>query len=46
MRPVMGHCHLGRGRLSLKPGHRERARAELSAATDLYLAMHMRFWQS
>ena len=46
MRPVMGHCHLGRAKLSLKLGHRERARAELSAATDLYLAMDMRFWQS
>ena len=44
MRPLMAHCHLGLGRLSLMLGRREQARIELSAAIDLYRAMEMSFW--
>jgi hypothetical protein len=44
MRPLMAHCHLGLGMLSLKSGRGERARSGLSAAVALYHAMEMRFW--
>jgi tetratricopeptide (TPR) repeat protein len=44
MRPLQAHCHLGLGTLYAKIGQREPARAELSAATDLYRAMEMTFW--
>ncbi len=44
MRPLVAHCHLGLGTLYLKIGRPEQARAELSAAIDLYRAMEMTFW--
>jgi tetratricopeptide (TPR) repeat protein len=44
MRPLQAHCHLGLGTLYAKTGQREQARAELSAAIDLYCAMDMTFW--
>jgi tetratricopeptide (TPR) repeat protein len=44
MRPLVAHCHLGLGRLSLKLGMGEQAHGELSAAIALYRAMEMRFW--
>ncbi len=44
MRPLQAHCHLGLGTLYSKTGQREQARAELSAAIDLYRAMEMTFW--
>ena len=44
MRPLQAHCHLGLGTLYAKIGRREQARAELSAAIDLYRAMEMTFW--
>ena len=44
MRPLQAHCHLGLGTLYAKTGQREQARAELSAAIDLYRAMEMTFW--
>jgi tetratricopeptide (TPR) repeat protein len=44
MRPLMAHCHLGRGRLSLRLGRKEQAHVELCAAIDLYRAMGMSFW--
>jgi class 3 adenylate cyclase/tetratricopeptide (TPR) repeat protein len=44
MRPLMAHCHLGLGTLYAKVGKREQARAQLSAAIDLYRAMDMAFW--
>jgi tetratricopeptide (TPR) repeat protein len=43
MRPLQAHCHLGLGTLYAKLGQREQARAELSAAIDLYRAMDMTF---
>jgi hypothetical protein len=44
MRPLLAHCHQGRGTLYAKTGRREQARAELSAAITLYRAMEMTFW--
>jgi class 3 adenylate cyclase/tetratricopeptide (TPR) repeat protein len=44
MRPLQAHCHLGLGSLYAKIDQREPARAELSAAIDLYRAMDMTFW--
>jgi lipoprotein NlpI len=44
MRPLQAHCHFGLGTLYTKIGRREHARAELSAAIDLYRAMEMTFW--
>jgi tetratricopeptide (TPR) repeat protein len=44
MRPLTAHCHRGLGIMYLRMGHREQARAEMSAATELYRAMEMTFW--
>jgi tetratricopeptide (TPR) repeat protein len=44
MRPLQAHCHRGLGTLYATIGRREPARAELSAAIDLYHAMDMAFW--
>jgi tetratricopeptide (TPR) repeat protein len=44
MRPLMAHCHRGLGTLFAKISRREQARAELSAAIELYRAMAMTFW--
>ncbi len=44
MRPLQAHCHLGLGNLYLKSGRRDEARAEQSAAIELYRAMDMTFW--
>jgi class 3 adenylate cyclase/tetratricopeptide (TPR) repeat protein len=44
MRPLVAHCHRGLGILHAKLGQWEKARAELSAAIDLYQAMEMTFW--
>ena len=44
MRPLQAHCHRGLGTLYAKTGRREQARAELSAAIELYRAMDMTFW--
>ena len=44
MRPLVAHCHLGLGSLSLKLGRREQARTDLSQALELFRAMQMTFW--
>ena len=44
MRPLVAHFHLGLGTLYAKTGQRERARAELSTAIEMYGAMEMTFW--
>src|SRR5262249_24514422 len=44
MRPLQAHCHGSLGTLYAATGQREQARAELSAAIDLYRAMDMTFW--
>jgi tetratricopeptide (TPR) repeat protein len=38
MRPLQAHCHRGLGMLYAQAGRPEQARAELSAAVDLYFA--------
>ena len=43
MRPLQAHCHLGLGRLYAETGQREQARAELSAASEMYRSMEMTF---
>jgi tetratricopeptide (TPR) repeat protein len=44
MRPLQAHCHRGLGTLYATTGQRERARAELSTAIELYHTMDMTFW--
>jgi tetratricopeptide (TPR) repeat protein len=44
MRPLVAHCHCGLGTLYAAIGQREQARAELSAAIELYRGMEMQFW--
>ncbi len=44
MRPLQAHCHLGLGTLYATTGQQEQARAELSAAIELYRGMAMTFW--
>jgi tetratricopeptide (TPR) repeat protein len=44
MRPLQAHCHHGLGMLYANIGQREQARAELSAAIELYQAMEMTYW--
>jgi hypothetical protein len=44
MRPLQAHCHRGLGTLYAKSGQPEQARAELSAAIELYRTMDMTFW--
>jgi tetratricopeptide (TPR) repeat protein len=44
MRPLQAHCHSGLGMLYAKLDQRERARAALTTAVDLYTAMDMMFW--
>jgi predicted ATPase len=43
MRPLLAHCHFGLGVLYGQTGQLEQARAELSAASELYRAMDMTF---
>jgi class 3 adenylate cyclase/tetratricopeptide (TPR) repeat protein len=44
MRPLVAHCHHGLGQLYATIGCRAEARAELSAAIELYRVMDMTFW--
>jgi tetratricopeptide (TPR) repeat protein len=44
MRPLVAHCHLGRGKLYATSGRRAEARVALAAAGELYRAMEMSFW--
>jgi tetratricopeptide (TPR) repeat protein len=44
MRPLLAHCHLGLGTLYARMGRIEHARAELTAAIELYHAMDMTCW--
>ena len=44
MRPLQAHGHVGVGKLYSKVGRSEQARAELSAAIELYQDMKMTFW--
>jgi class 3 adenylate cyclase/tetratricopeptide (TPR) repeat protein len=44
MRPLVAHCHLGLGQLSLLTGKREHAREHLATATTMYREMGMTYW--
>ncbi len=44
MRPLVGHCHLGLGKLYRRTGKREQAQEHLTTATTMYREMDMRFW--
>jgi hypothetical protein len=44
MRPLQAHCHRGLGTLYATTGQQEQARAELSAAMEMYRDMEMTFW--
>jgi len=44
MRPLQAHCHRGLGTLYAQTGRAQQARAELSAAIDLYRSMDMTLW--
>jgi len=44
MRPLQAHCHCGLGTLYSQTGHLDQARAELSAAIEMYRDMEMTFW--
>jgi hypothetical protein len=44
MRPLVAHCHLGLGTSYGRMDRIEPARAELTAAIELYCAMDMTFW--
>jgi tetratricopeptide (TPR) repeat protein len=44
MRPLVAHCHLGLGKLSLQTGSRQEAQEHLATATAMYREMDMRFW--
>jgi len=46
MRPLLPHCHRSLGSLYAAIGQRDRARAEISIAIELYSAMDMTFWLS
>jgi class 3 adenylate cyclase/tetratricopeptide (TPR) repeat protein len=44
MRPLVAHCRKGLGALYGRTGQEEKARAELTAAMDMYREMEMTFW--
>jgi hypothetical protein len=44
MRPLVAHCHLGLGKLSVHTDKREQAQEHLRTATTMYRDMDMRFW--
>jgi len=44
MRPLVAHCHLGLGKLSLRTDKREQAREHLTTATTMYREMGMTYW--
>jgi len=46
MRPLQAHCHVGLGNVHAVRGAAEQARAELTAAADLYRSMEMTFWMN
>jgi class 3 adenylate cyclase/tetratricopeptide (TPR) repeat protein len=44
MRPLVGHCHLGLGKLYGRTGNRAQAQEHLTIATSLYRGMDMQYW--
>src|SRR5262249_22059726 len=45
MLTLVGHCHLGLGKVARRLGDGKRARAYVSTAANLYRGMGMPFWQ-
>ena len=44
MHPFVAHCHLGLGTLYGRTGDGAKAQEHLTAATEMYREMDMRFW--
>jgi class 3 adenylate cyclase/tetratricopeptide (TPR) repeat protein len=44
MRPLLGHCHLGLGRVYWRTAKRKEAQEHLITATTMFREMDMRFW--
>jgi tetratricopeptide (TPR) repeat protein len=44
MRPLVGHCHLGLGKLYRRTGKHDQAGDHLGTAITMYREMDMRFW--
>jgi hypothetical protein len=44
MRPLIGHCHLGLGKLNRRTGQPEQAREHLTTGMAMYREMNMRYW--
>jgi tetratricopeptide (TPR) repeat protein len=44
MRPLVGHCHFGLGKLYRRTGKHEQAHEHLATATSMYSEMDMRFY--
>ena len=44
MRPQVGHCHFGLGKLRPRRGDREQAQDHLTTAMAMYLEMGMTYW--
>jgi tetratricopeptide (TPR) repeat protein len=44
MRPLVGHCHHGLGKLYLRTGNCQKAQEHLNLATTLYREMDMTYW--
>jgi DNA-binding winged helix-turn-helix (wHTH) protein/tetratricopeptide (TPR) repeat protein len=45
MRPLVAHCHLGRGKLYRRTNKGEQAQVRLNLATKMYREMGMTYWQ-
>jgi hypothetical protein len=45
MRPLIAHCHSGRGLLHRLAGERQKAEEQAAIALDMYRDMDMPFWQ-
>ena len=44
MRPLVGHCHLGLGKLYGRTGNRAQAQEHFTIAMSLYRGMDMQYW--
>ena len=44
MRPLVGRCHLGLGKLYRRTDKREQAQEHLATATTMYREMGMAYW--
>ncbi len=44
MRPLVGHCHMGLGRLYRRAAKRQQAEEHLTTAMRMFREMDMRFW--